>query len=382
MKFKVPTFAAEFMGLDPEEEYTINEVWEVAKDLPFVQQNNITKEQLLQFLGAGPATKPEDDDLKYLEKLAEEYKERLEEAGLDNKRSGKRYARGGFTPWLYYQYGVMALELDVWGVPKAEKKKKKEEEDGKQPLTLERLGEMSSEEFLELEEETLATFLEEIGAPPQFTAAAMVQRVESGQVTPKQIAEMAKRMGGGDKKKDEGPSDLMLFIEAHAPDAFAPWAEVALPDGTVAEVGGTDPFVEIAPAAELLKPALEAHTETVLDLAKKLARVELLTVESEDLGGGVHSIKAVAGNRGFFATHTKMAGRARTHLPVRLEITLGEGAELVTGSRWKTEERLQQTETLAAEWLVRVPKRGAEVTVEVFSENAGHDGKTVALGGS
>ena len=383
LKFKVPRTIAEFIGLDPEQEYTIDEIWELVKDLPFVVQNNITKEQVLQFLGAGPATKPEDADIKYLEKLAEEYKKRLEDAGLDNKRKGAQYTRGGLTPWLYYQHGAMAIELDVWGVPKAEQEDEDKEGEDK-PLTLDTLAEMSSEEFLALGEEKIAAFLKEIGAPPQITASALIQRVESGQVTPKQMAEMARRMSGGstgEEKKDEGHNDLMTFIDEQAPDAFVPWTQVTLPDGTEAEVGGPDPFIEIAPPYALLEPALKLHTETALDLAGKLARVEILKLEAEDLGGGVHRVKAVAGNRGFFPTQTKMAERAKSHLPVRLELTPGDGAVLVTGARWVTSERLEgQTGTLAAEWLVRVSGKSAGVTVEVFSDNAGSDRKQLSLG--
>jgi len=381
LKFKVPERMARFIGADPEEEYTADEIWELAKDLPMVIQNNISKEQLIQFLGAGPATKPDDDDLGYLTKLAETYKERLEEAGLDNKRSGEQYGHGGFTPWLYYQYGALAIELDVWGVPKAPKE---DSDEGEAPLTLDSLAEMSTEDFLALGEEKVAAFLSEIGAPPQFTAAGLIERVESGQVTPERVAEMAKRMGAGDAKKEEdgGPNDLMVFIDQHAPDAFVEWTKVTLPDGQEAEVGGVDPFVEIAPPYELLAPALKVHTETVLELAEGLARVEIVKLESTSLGAGVYRVEAVAANRGFYPTHTKMAQRARSHLPVRLEITLGDDAELVTGHRWVTEERLAgQNGTMTAEWMVQVPRSTAEIAVEVFSENAGHDRATVTLEG-
>ena len=74
-----------------------------------MRQNNITKEQLQQFLGAGPATKVDPGDQAYLDKLAEAYKERLKKAGLAADRPGAQYGKGGFTPWLYYQYGAMAL---------------------------------------------------------------------------------------------------------------------------------------------------------------------------------------------------------------------------------------------------------------------------------
>ncbi len=38
-KFKVPPQAAKFLGFDPEQEYTIDQIWEVAQNLPFVKQN-------------------------------------------------------------------------------------------------------------------------------------------------------------------------------------------------------------------------------------------------------------------------------------------------------------------------------------------------------
>ena len=97
LTFKVPKGIAEFMGLDPEKDYTLDEVWEVAQSLPFVKQNNITKVQMLQFLGAGPATKPDDDDLEVLAAIGKTYKTALEDAGLDNKRKAAQYRKGGLT---------------------------------------------------------------------------------------------------------------------------------------------------------------------------------------------------------------------------------------------------------------------------------------------
>ncbi|HUO83864.1 MAG TPA: M14 family zinc carboxypeptidase, partial [Thermoanaerobaculia bacterium] len=178
-KFKIPQDAAEMLGFDPEEEYTLDQVWEVAQNLPFVVQNNITREQVAQFLGAGPATKLEDADQKLLDHLAKDYKERLKKAGLDPDRPAEQYGKGGLTPWLYYDYGVPAIELDVWGIPKA---KKEEKTDGAndEPLTVDSLEEMSSEDFLALGEEKIAAFLKEIEAPAQFTAPMVIDRVRSG----------------------------------------------------------------------------------------------------------------------------------------------------------------------------------------------------------
>jgi hypothetical protein len=301
--FKLPPQAAQFISFDPEKEYTLDQAWELAKDIPFVRQNSITKEQLGVFLGAGAATRVDAGDQAYLDKLAEPYKERLKKAGLSADRPAEQYAKGGFTPWLYYQAGAMALELDVWGIPKPEKSSGTERE-----------------------------------------------------------------------------RDVLAWVDAHAPEAFRPWTPVTLPDGTKAEVGGLDPFIQVDPPLAVLQPALEAHTGTVLDLAGKLARVEIVSLTGQSLGGGVWRVRAVAANRGWLATHTKMAERGRFHLPVRLEIETGKGIDLVVGRPAVTVERLEGTSgTLEGEWLVRA-EPGTRVAVRVTTDNAGRDRKTADLG--
>ena len=394
-KLDVPKEAAEFLGLDPEQQYTIDEVWEAAKDLPFIIQNGITKDQVAQFLGAGPATKVADDDMALIDDLAKEYTKRLEAAGLAKDRPAEQYGKGGFTPWLYYQYGVLAVELDVWGIPKAEAPKPEsggEGEDGAEaaPLTVESLKGMSADQVIALGEDAINAFLRASSVPSQFDAARVIAALQSGQVTPEQMAGMIEKMGGGagggaSGKDDDDPAtkrrrDVLAWLDAHAPGSVAPWTPVTLPDGTKAEVGGLDPFAEVAPPYAILQPALAVHTATVLDLAAKLARVEILTLDAEPLGSGVVRVHAVAGNRGYLPTHTAMAERAKNHLPVRLELATGDGVELVTGHKATSTERLEgSTGTLEGTWLVRA-EPGARIRVTVTSDNAGSDTKTVTVG--
>lgn len=388
-KFTLPAEAAEFLGLEKDQEYTLDEVWDVAKDMTFVVQNNITKEQLGQFLGAGPATKVEDDDMKVIEHLAEGYEERLEAAGLPKDRPAEQYGKGGFTPWLYYQYGVMAVELDVWGVPKAETKEEETAEGAEPPLTVARLKEMSAEEVIALGEEAIQTFLDENDVPSQYDAAMVIGALEGGQMTPERMATMMEQMGAGGGGGEGGEAEddaetkrlreVLAWVDGNAPDAVSAWTEVTLPDGTKAEVGGLDPAIETHPPRAMLEPALAVHTETILDAAGALAEMELVEVRAEPVGPGVVRVKAVARNRGFLATHTAMARRAQTHMPIRLELATGDGVELVTGYPFATAERLEgSTGTVEGTWLVRA-EPGAEITVRVRSDNAGRDEKTTTV---
>jgi len=390
-KFKLPPRTAKFIGLEEDKEYTIDEVWAVAQNLPFVRQNNITKEQLQLFLGAGPATKVDAGDQAYLDKLAESYKERLKKAGLSFDRPGAQYGKGGFTPWLYYQYGAMALELDVWGVPKAEKKA--DDKAGEEALTLDKVAGMTTDQFLALGEEKIDAFLKENKVPAQFNAKVVMNFMKGGQIDPKGMVDRIKQMGGGGggaattaggggKPSEAGARDreVLAWAEANEPGAFTPWKTVTLPDGTKAEVGGLDPLAEIDPPMAVLKPALAAHTETVLDLAGKLPKVEILSLDVTPLGGGIYRVKAVAGNRGYMATHTKQSARARAHIPVRLTLQTGKGIELVTGYPSAASERLEGTTgTLTGEWLVKA-QPGTRVVVDVTTDNAGRDRKTATAG--
>ncbi|HEX6901494.1 MAG TPA: M14 family zinc carboxypeptidase [Thermoanaerobaculia bacterium] len=386
-KFKVPPQAAQALGFDPEQEYTIDEIWAVAQNFPFVRQNNITKEQLQQFLGAGAATKVDPDDQAYLDKFAEAYKERLKKANLPADRPGAQYGKGGFTPWLYYQYGAMALELDVWGVPKAEKKAEGKAEDA---LTMDKVAAMSADDFVALGAEKIDAFLKENKVPPQFNSQMVIGAMKGGQITPKAMVDRMKQMGagggaaaaGGGKASEAGAREreVLAWMDANAQGSFAAWTPVTLPDGTKVEVGGLDPFAEANPPMAVLKPALTAHTETVLDLAGKLPRVEIASLDVTDLGSGVYRVKAVAANRGYLATHTKQAARAQVHIPVRLTLKTGDGVEMVTGYPSATADRLEGTTgTLTGEWLVRA-RPGAKIVVDLTTDNAGRDQKTTTVG--
>ena len=71
--------------------------------------------------------------------------------------------------------------------------------------------------------------------------------------------------------------------------------------------------------------------------------------------------------------------RSRAWLPVRLQLTLPSGATIISGRDQVASERLTGgTGTLKGEWLVRAP-RGAKLTVDALSQNAGVSRQEVTL---
>ena len=176
-----------------------------------------------------------------------------------------------------------------------------------------------------------------------------------------------------------GLAKPMEFVDKQLKEAFAPWTPVTLADGTKAEVGGLDPFVEIAPPAADLAKATDAHADLVMASADKLAKVEVLSMQAKALGAGVWRITAMAGNTGLWPTHTQQAVRAKTWLPVRLKLTLPAGASLVSGRDQVMSERLTGgTGTLKGEWVVRAAP-GARFVLEALSQNAGVDRQELSI---
>ena len=280
------------LGLEAGRGYSVDEVFPLLENSALAQQatGGISRESIATLLGAGPATAPSAEDLRYYDSLSVDYKKALDKAGLDSKRDGQQSSAGGLQNWLYYHYGAMVVELDVWGVSK-----------------------------------------------------------------------------------------LMAYVDKEAPQSFVPWTSVTLPDGTKAEVGGVDPFVEIAPPAGELAKAVAAHADFVQDVASKLATVQLLSTQATELSAGVWRVRAMAGNIGFLPTHTQHAVRTRTWLPVRLELVLPPGATLVSGKAQVASERLTGgTGQLKGEWLVRAAK-GTKLSFSLASQNAGNDRQEITL---
>ncbi len=378
LKFKVPEGIAGWIGVDPEEEYTGDQIWDIVKDLGFVKRNEFTKEQVLQFIGAGPATSPDKKDLDYLDALAKDYKKRMKDAKIPTDRPTENYRGGGFTPWLYYQYGVLPIELDLYRIPNPKKKADKKKGTG---LTIEKLAAMSQEEFLALDDEAITAFLKEQGAPPGMTATRVKEGVRSGMATPAKMAEMAGKMktGSGGEEEEAGKREraVLDWLQKHRPEAFVPWKKVKLKDGRRAEVGGVDRLVEWEPPETEKKKVLDLHTDLILNLALKLARLKFASVKTERLAEGIYRVEADIKNGGFLPTHTRMARKARVHLPVRLEM---KGA-LVSGKRFFTSELLDGgVGSLHGEWLVK-GAAGSSVLLRATSDDAGILERKVVLGG-
>ncbi len=382
-RIKLPKDVAKQFGADPDKTYTMKELIEMVK--AFVPAGmEITESDIASFLGLGAMVNPLPDDLKYYRELAEKYKEYLKEQGMDQERLDPAPAKDGSPElWVYYQIGVPVFSMNFWTLPKPQEEKK--EEEGKDTLTTQRIGKMSKEDFLALEDEKLNAYLKAVKAPPQFDAKKVKAMVQGGQLTPKKIAEMIGKMGGGPDEKGEEKVDpkmkaLLAFADAHPGwQGYIPWQPYEHPDLGKVEIGGMVPYADNTPPATMIDSLLRGQVPWVFTLADSLAQLHIEKTKVEPRGGGVYQLTVWLSNDGYLPFPTAM-GKKNQHVPPAVVQVIGNVAFL-EGRDWTPVNSLAGKSVKKLSWLLHADKP-ASVEILLTSPNAGGDKRTIKIGGA
>jgi len=261
-KYKVPERIAKRMGLDPEVEYPLKDLVQMGRE--HTGYKELTADMVLQFLGVGAASKPDQKDLAYWNEISKRYNEFIKQAGLDQPRlDPPGFPSGSVDEWGYYQYGVPTFSLDFWSLPV--KKDEKEEKKSQMPQE---------------------------GKPPE--------------VPPVDPAEQA----------------LYEFDN----NAFLAWKPYNHPTLGKVEIGGKIPWAHLLPSPAGVKELLDKQLPFVRELSGMLARIEIAKVEVTPRGAGVWKLEAWVENRGFLPYPTHQGERCRRPPPVA--VTLEGGALL------------------------------------------------------
>lgn len=258
------------------------------------------------------STEPLEEDAALLKLLGE----RLDYEELPPPR-GAEHGHGNFADWMYHQRGVLVLESALWSIP--------------------------------------------LDADPSSEGDDVV--------TPPEDAE----------EDEDGPEwdtdelKMLLWIDLnYGGGGFALWQTVEHPRYGEVEVGGWLPLVrENPPAREL--PALVTQWADFLDrLAADLPRVEWTEVEIEDLGSGVHDVRATLVNPRLMPTCAAIGTSTRQALPLRVWLELPEGAELLSGDVVDSVERLDGLGGKRSfRWLYRLPEGSEPASLRATSRTAG-----------
>lgn len=193
--------------------------------------------------------------------------------------------------------------------------------------------------------------------------------------------------------------DVKIFdwLIANAPDAVHAWRRYDHPQLGPVEIGGLNTFLTFRnPPPHLLEAEIAPQAAFAVAFADLAPRLAWHALEAHALGDGVWRVVAVVDNVGFLATSaSQQARKMAVARPVRLELALSDGAELVSGVPTVDVGHLEgRASKMAggwfangatdhrgkAEWLVRAPA-GTSLAVTAHGARAGTLRGTAALEG-
>jgi hypothetical protein len=179
---------------------------------------------------------------------------------------------------------------------------------------------------------------------------------------------------------------------------FVDWYPFDHPQLGRIELGGWDMInYWYNPPFDRIEAEVAPHSEWVIYMALSSPRLEVRTLNTEQVAPGVHRVQVVIGNTGWLPTYVSERARARRiGGTVTVSLDLPEDALLLSGERVRDVGQLEGRSTArstttwwghdpgtpdlaAVEWLVSAPAR-TSVTVTARHPRAGTSSATVLLG--
>jgi hypothetical protein len=370
-KYKIPKWMAEETGLDPEVEYPLADLVEMAKE--FTGYEDLTEEMVLQFLGVGAAVNPDRNDLPYWNEISERYNEYIKEVELDGKRlNPPGFSNGSIEEWAYYQYGVPTFSMDFWTLPVVEKKEEREEG----AITPDDIENMSEEEFIELGTEKINKLLKSSGAPARYTADMVIMGLKNGMITTQKMAEMRRKH----KKKEEsgGADETEQALYDFNPGAFADWQPYHHPTLGKVEIGGMIPYSTVTPPENQVEELIDKQLPFVRRLAGLLPEISIEKIEMEREDTDIWRVEAWVANGGFLPYSTYQGKRCRRPTPAVATLIGPQSLKFLEGRQRQVLDLLPGSGgAQKVSWLVETPE-GTGVTVRVHTFSAGvNERKTI-----
>lgn len=376
-KIKVPERIGKFMGIDTDRTYSMKEIMEIVKKV-VPAGFEVTESMVASFMGLGAVVNPLKGDLKFYEKISEEYKEYLKKIKLDAKRLDPKKARdGSFELWSYYHLGLPTFTMDFWTLPKVEKKKKDEN-----AITADKLEKMTKEEFLALGKEKIEKFLKSVNAPKNIKAEFLINGVKSGAMTPKKMAGFMKNMKKPEDNSAGTPEETAIidFSEKKlGGKGFIDWKPFDHPTLGEVEIGGISPLSNKNPPPSMIGDLVGKQVPFIFELVKKLPIIKISDVKVTDMGAGVYKIKVWIENRGFLPYPTEM-GKKNARISNIIVTLNGKGIKLLNGKKRSIIKSIGGNGNKSVEWLI-LSSKPASVLIKSETRIASNDSKSINVGG-
>ena len=375
---KLAEGVGKFMGIDTDKTYSMKEIMEYVKQV-VPSGFEVTESMVASFLGLGAVVNPIKGDLKFYEKISEEYKKFLKEVKLDGKRLDPEKAEdGSFELWSYYHLGLPSFSQNFWTLPKVEKKKKEGSE-----ITAEKLEKMTKEDFLALGKEKIDKFLKSVGAPKNIKAEFLINGVKNGVMTPKKMAGFMKNMKKPEDSSTGTPEETALLdfsTKNLGGKGFVDWKPFNHPTLGEVEIGGVTPYSMTVPPASLINGLVSKQVPFIFKIIKKLPVIKIGEVRIKAKGSGVYGVKVWIENTGFIPYPTEMGKKNGRISNVIISLN-GKGIKLLEGKKRSIIKNISGNTSKPVEWLVYSAKP-ASIFIKTETRIASGDTKSVNLGGN
>ena len=376
-QIRVPERMAGFIGADPTRVYTLPELIELVR--PMVPEGMTVDESMIaSMLDLGAVVNPLADDLKFYKELSDKYKEFLKKNKLDEKRLDPPADKdGSFELYAYYHLGLPSFAMNFWTLPEFKEEKKEAE------ITPEKLEKMTKDEFLALGEEKIEAFLKSAGGPPSFKAKQVIEMVQGGKTTPKQMAEMMKQMPKPPSEEGSDPKEKALLAWSDkelSGKGFVDWKPFKHPTLGDVEIGGAVPFADSTPPPPKIEALLSGQVPWVFEIAGKMARIGIGGGKATALGGGLYEVEAWVENSGYLPYPTAMGRRNNRILPVIVTLE-GPGVEIIEGKKRTMVPAVGSDGPQKVRWLIRAVKP-VKVEIKALTRNAWGGQTSIDLGGA
>lgn len=376
-RFKVPEPYASFLGLDPNQEYGMQELIDILKGMNIGGGIEINESLVAMMLGLGPAMSIDRQDMPLIQAVQKEYKDALKEAQLEQlEKRAKGVGKGSFVAYCYYQLGVPVFSAHLWTIPEPKK------EPDKDALTVDKLKSMSNTDFLALGEEKIAAFLKEQGAPPNINASMLIGMIESGQITVERMAEMMEQMpqiAGAQGEKHPDAFILNWSDSELMGNAFVDWTPYPHPTLGDVDIGGFIPYLKVTPPAADMEKTIDFHSNYYIQLMGKLPHLEIKDTQVKALDEDLFQVTIYFSNSGWFPTSTAQGRRAQAVWPIRVELNTAENQSVFSGRTIVNIPFIGGSgETQKVEWTIQ-GKKGSKVTVTAKSPRLNPVQTTIVL---
>jgi hypothetical protein len=378
LKIMIPPRFAQMLNVELGQIFNMQEVIELVKSA-FPDMKDVNESMITNMMGAGVATNPNPEDLKFYTELSEKYKEFIKKNKVDEKRLEPENDKdGSLELWTYYNLGLATFAMDFWTLPEPKEEKKKDTA----LITPEKVEGMKDSDFILLGEEKITKFLKDNNAPDFIKADQIIKGIKSGNMNTKKLAEMLKKniKPKTAEENEKKMKALLAFSDSYLNGkGFVEWKPYKHPALGDIDIGGVVPFADNTPPDSMIQKLLDGQVPWIFEIVKKMPEIKISKTEVKNIGDGLYEIKTYIENTGYLPYPTSMGVRTNRITPVVASLE-GKDFKIIEGKKRSLIRKINGYSNEIVRWLI-LADRPMKIDLKVTSMFANGDNTQIQVGG-